>query len=404
MRKRRSLLGGKGKNPSPSNTEAVSGEEAEDLTKLTVPDEVASLPEYPSVPPVSEAPPVPAEAPFTAPEVEFAAPAAEDVAPAAEDVAPAAQGVDLDSDGDPLPAYLAEAPDPSAARPDYSSAGMDVGSSDADALDGLYRAVGSPADSAGGSGEPPQSTGRFAAGLPGRSEDSDRPSYLATPTPAPQRRTELPPVIGAPDRAEEEEADPRVPIGRFLAIGGVVVVIVMLVGLGMLSQTFFSDGPQEETPKAEVHEGVEVRGNMRQAPKVFGDLDEEPMPEGEGTEPDAEEAEAEEPAAEEPAAEAQTPAPAPAPQPRAAPAPQPRAAPAPAPKVEAVKGVLKIRSNRRVLVYVNGAAVGYTPQDYQGLPGSFSVSAMVPGQPDSKQTRDIEISAAGAVHAVEFSF
>jgi hypothetical protein len=374
-RKRRSLLGGKGKTPS--NTEEPTAKTAEEKVVLTVPDEVASLPEYPSVPPVSEAPSV---------------------------VDPEEEGVGLEPDGDPLPAYLADAPSPGAAvGQDYSSAGMGVGENDAEFLEGLYGASSEGAFQFSGNASASESGGRFAGGLASGSESSDRPSYLATPTPAPQRRTELPPAVGAPD-IEDDEDDDRLPIGRFVVAGGAlfVLVLVMLV-LAVASQMLRVEATTAETPKAEHHEGVEVRGDMRQAPKVFGDLDDEPSPDLE-SDPSEPEPEPEEDEPEAPAVEAEPLPPPPAPQPRPQVAPAPAPAPAPQPTAEAVKGTLKIRSNRRVLVYVNGAALGYTPQDFQGRPGSFSVSAMLPSQPDSKQTRDITISAAGAVHAVEFSF
>ena len=57
-----------------------------------------------------------------------------------------------------------------------------------------------------------------------------------------------------------------------------------------------------------------------------------------------------------------------------------------------------------MLVYVNGQAIGYTPQDYKVDPGTFSVSAMVPGQPATKQTRDASVSQAASTVAVDFTF
>ena len=58
-----------------------------------------------------------------------------------------------------------------------------------------------------------------------------------------------------------------------------------------------------------------------------------------------------------------------------------------------------------MLVYVNGQAIGYTPQDHTVSPGStYTVSAMVPGQPNTKQTRDAPVSAGGTTVPVDFTF
>jgi hypothetical protein len=66
--------------------------------------------------------------------------------------------------------------------------------------------------------------------------------------------------------------------------------------------------------------------------------------------------------------------------------------------------VLKIRSNRRVLVYIDGQASGYTPLEMKVDPGEHAVVAMVPGQPNTKQERAASVAAGGDTVAVDFAF
>lgn len=83
--------------------------------------------------------------------------------------------------------------------------------------------------------------------------------------------------------------------------------------------------------------------------------------------------------------------------------PTPGPAPAPAPAA-ASKGTLKIRSNRRVLVYLDDKVVGYTPQTITVDPGKYSILAMMPGQPNTKQAREAKVTGPGATVNVDFSF
>jgi len=297
----------------------------------------------------------------------------------------------------------------------YTSAGMNVDDeNDAAFMNELYGAFGkptspgsspfsSPSSSSFGTG----STGTFSADRSNASsrvqvENPDRPSYLATPTPAPQRRTELPPPMPRVDDEREDE-DRGIPVG-YLAVGGALILaavgMVVVAGLVMAGGILSGTDDPIAKPIVDQHEGVEVRGNMRQAPKVFGDLDEEPTPPpAEDTDDsDSEQAEGDTDP------DLATPDPVPDPRPTVAPPPAPNPRPVPQATPKAVKGTLKIRSNRRVLVYVNGAAVGYTPQDYTVTPGDHTVTAMVPGQPNSKQTIEKRAVASGGVVAVEFTF
>jgi hypothetical protein len=207
-------------------------------------------------------------------------------------------------------------------------------------------------------------------------------------------------------------------MGWVVALFGLFVVAFSGAGMGFLLfvGTTDGDGVRDEAPVVEEHEGVEVRGNMRQAPGAFGEVhedddesktpagtDEEEGDEEEGDDEGTDE-EGDDEGTEEGSAAEEEPAPAPAPRPRPRPRAVPKPDPVPTAAPAAAKGTLKVRSNRRVLVYVNGAAIGYTPQDYKVSPGDYSVSASVPGQPGTKQTKDTSIAAAGATVAVEFNF
>jgi hypothetical protein len=55
-------------------------------------------------------------------------------------------------------------------------------------------------------------------------------------------------------------------------------------------------------------------------------------------------------------------------------------------------------------VYVNGSPIGYAPTEYKGKPGTYSVQAMVPGQPETKQIRDVKIDSADQKVSVNFNF
>ena len=98
---------------------------------------------------------------------------------------------------------------------------------------------------------------------------------------------------------------------------------------------------------------------------------------------------------------------APAPTPRAA----PRAKPAPAapgasptePPSAAPVATVKVRANRRVLVYVDDLAVGYTPLDHPLPPGAHVISALVPGQLSTRQDQQVKVERGGEP-VVEFQF
>jgi len=74
----------------------------------------------------------------------------------------------------------------------------------------------------------------------------------------------------------------------------------------------------------------------------------------------------------------------------------------PAPEPVAV-GRLRVTSNKRALIYIDGAPVGFTPMDVELAPGSHTVRVMQPGQSDTIQTRAAEI-VPGEEQELSFSF
>ncbi len=248
----------------------------------------------------------------------------------------------------------------------------------------------------------------------GRSQSANgnrpRPVYLdETPAAAP-RDTPVPRgrrgAAAAPvDDDDLDERPSRMPlvlaIVGLLGLGGLVIVaVVAVVAIGYFSGA--DDAPEAPTAsRSRPAPQVQVRNNMTQKPGLIG-IDESNAG-----------GDAAAPAAGAAAVPAPVPVPAPAPgtethAPTAAPTPAPAPVaprrPAPAASQVATKGVLKIRSNRRVLVYVDGQASGYTPLEVKVEPGEHEVVAMVPGQPNTKQERDASVRAGGETVAVDFAF
>lgn len=250
----------------------------------------------------------------------------------------------------------------------------------------------------------------------GTHQTQNRPSYLAEPTPSP-----------APDRVrdfksyEEElrrlrEAEPRDPGGpprwfvAFVAVS--VLFIVTSVAASVLS--VMPDGTREDPAvmgEGIIRKQVKVRADMRQAPGFIG-VDAGALSEsvdddapagatpGEGAAPGEGDAPGE--AAPVPVVQEAAPSAPPSPPKATATAPPPARKAPPAP--EPTQGTLRIRSNRRVLVYIDDRAVGYTPQDLAVPPGSHRVSAMLPGQPESRQVIDVQLQKGGDVKPVDFRF
>ncbi|MEN0066591.1 MAG: PEGA domain-containing protein [Myxococcota bacterium] len=100
-------------------------------------------------------------------------------------------------------------------------------------------------------------------------------------------------------------------------------------------------------------------------------------------------------------------APAPLPTPEAAPeeaavvaAPvegEAEADPAPEP------GSLRIRSNKKAWVSIDGKPVGLTPKTVEVPPGPHTITVVQPGQPDTRQTRTVE-ARSGKTDSVRFAF
>jgi len=242
-----------------------------------------------------------------------------------------------------------------------------------------------------------------------------RPVYLdATPAAAP-RDTPVPRgKRGAPAAPVDDDLDERpsrMPLVLALAAVLGLGVLVVFAGVAVVAIGMFGGG--EEAPQAQSSSparpaaNVQVRNNMTQKPGLIGVDAEGDAVEPTPTSPSA--AAGPTPAST-PAPASGTPSPSPAPQPSAAvapiaaPAPVAPRRPAPAASQVATKGVLKIRSNRRVLVYVDGQASGYTPLEVKVEPGEHEIVAMVPGQPNTKQERAASVRSGGETVAVDFAF
>ncbi len=106
--------------------------------------------------------------------------------------------------------------------------------------------------------------------------------------------------------------------------------------------------------------------------------------------------------------------------PRDAPSPKPRSAapvsPAPAgtaPVGDPAQGspsapeqsteILKIRSAQRAVIWVDGRIAGYTPIDQEVDPGTHRIVGMLPGKPETRQEKDVEVDGAAPM-VVEFKF
>jgi len=232
----------------------------------------------------------------------------------------------------------------------------------------------------------------------------DTPSGAANrgyePTPAPVAKRKA-----APRADVEERGSSGPPMSLLLGIGAAAV---LGIGMVLLAAALFlgpsGDNGSTEGPGLAPATGgttVETRDDMRRKPAQLGTPDSEPV------QPEPVAQPAPEPAPE-PAGTAPQPAPDPKPQPKpavpTAPAPKPAPEPDPKPAPAAAQGVLKIRANRRAMVYVNNQVVGFTPLDHKVAPGTWSVAAVLPGQPTTRQERNVSVSSAGGTSAVDFTF
>ncbi len=286
---------------------------------------------------------------------------------------------------------------------------------------------------------------------------ADRPSYKAeTPPPAPQAAArpwvrpdfddegqEAVVVVGSADEPRRNWLWPLISMAGIGMLGAGGLAVVFLLDLRQIAADVIPEPPEgaagqvagDVAPARALDAGgVEVRSGLRQAPKFEGvdpstlldvqaaaAADPPPGPRPSTTTGRTDRSEVAAPRQDsEVGGTLGVPAPPPPPAPPvtspgadvdvAAPTvTQPPKVVSKPPVVQAgpdpaTVGTLKIRSNRRVLIYVDGKAVGYAPTDYPVTPGSHVVRAMVPGQPTSAQTQEIQVAAAGSVLGVDFTF
>lgn len=80
--------------------------------------------------------------------------------------------------------------------------------------------------------------------------------------------------------------------------------------------------------------------------------------------------------------------------PVAAPAPRRRTAPA-SPKPAALGSKINVTSNRRVLVHLDGQPQGYSPMEIMVGPGTYTLSASLPGRPETEIVKSVDLSRGG---------
>lgn len=93
----------------------------------------------------------------------------------------------------------------------------------------------------------------------------------------------------------------------------------------------------------------------------------------------------------------------PAPPLEPAPVAEPTPPPPVVPEAAAEPGTLRIRSNKKVSVYINGDYVGMTPETRDVPAGAYEISVVQPGHPDTRQTQQIDVEA-GRTRSVRFRF
>ncbi len=252
--------------------------------------------------------------------------------------------------------------------------------------------------------QPAAPTGHKNAGLPdylsgvddGGSSDEDD-----LPIPPGRRKKEQGLVASQkPKRRErydddEERGGPPI----MVILGGLAAVGVALVGLlGLAWVVLIGMSSNETAGGPKKGSQLEVRQDMQREPGLIGvDPKPEPAPEPDPPQPAPEPV----PDSPEPTPSAQ---PATAPRPTPTPRPQPRPAPVAAPKPAATFGTLKVDANRRVIIRVNGQPKGFTPQRLELPPGTYEVSAAMPGQADTEKKKTVTIAAPGTTVGVDFAF
>lgn len=209
--------------------------------------------------------------------------------------------------------------------------------------------------------------------------------YQPTPAPIQQR-----PIRGAEPLVREERvaAPPPPRVSAFTWSIGILSLLFGVLGVVTFTATvvlmFAQPAADELPPEREVvSDGVDVHENVQTDEVDDGQVPEVPKP-----------APGEAPT---PASGGTPPKPGPAPDPKAA-APEPTKPPAPA------KPEIKVRSNRRVLIYIDTDAAGYPPISVPVEPGRHRVTAQIPGQPSTLQAREVVVAPNATVVPVDFSF
>ncbi len=250
---------------------------------------------------------------------------------------------------------------------------------------------------------PDAPAGGGASGMPDYlSGVADEPMHdVPLPEPPSRRKKKPDPVAPPPSRRRDEDEDHGGGGPPMAVILGAVVILIGLVGaagVGTLMVLGSMGGGGGAGLEPTSNSPLEVRKDMTQEPGLIG-VEPKPTAQPEpAPEPQPEPAPA-------PAPDAPSPQPASEPRPAPAPAPKPTPRPAPAaPKPAASVGTLKIDANRRVIIRVNGQPKGFTPQRLELPPGTYEVSAAMPGQADTEKKKTVTISAPGTTVGVDFAF
>jgi len=215
----------------------------------------------------------------------------------------------------------------------------------------------------------------------------ERPPYAATPVnDLPEQRPVLPPPVlpyqGDGDPEEEDEDEGKIEVDRGIGwlamVAGAVFALVALVVMAIIAVPLLHSVAAPE----------DMGGSITlQATPPAEPVEERGSPYASGADPLVAPAETEPPAMSAARTDERFRAP---------------VSPPVATKQGAV-GTLKIRSNRRVLIKIDGKPKDYSPLDLPVTAGTYRVSAALPGRPDTEQHRDVELGS-GSVLPISFTF
>lgn len=262
-----------------------------------------------------------------------------------------------------------------------------------------------------------------------RSEITNRLRRDASFEPDQPTRTPATPQRSAPIPSEHHD-EPESNTGLVLAAASVGGLLAVILIMGWQVVRGSVGAPPDPTPPPAIEAPVQVAPEPAPPAPVIEtpDLSEEPeATEDEPVEDDpAEDDPAEEPTAEDPAPEEPAAAPAPDnggvilsdPTERAAPTPKPKPATTEVSRPptnenvwgattsgdnSAATGTLRIRTNVRALVQVDGGTQQYASRPLELSVGTHEIKAFRPGRLDTAQTKTVEI-VEGEVATVQFSF